>query len=142
MNNEIFVIKNIDYFTNYSRRLVFDSYGKNSEEENIDLIDYTIDNLSKKDEEELEKILSYEESLNIIKSIAKTQRHKTTKQKRYIITDESYIKILQSLGDRMTSNILNGLVNKGVVDTAYDSDANDFIFWIKDEYKKEKPETD
>ena len=41
------------------------------------------------------------------------------------------------------SKILNGLVNKGLVETAYDSESNDFIFWVKDDNKKEeKPETD
>jgi hypothetical protein len=136
MSNESFVIKDIDYFTNYSRRIIFDSYGQKSEENSdtvkTDLIDHAIDNLSQKDKEELDKILSYEEALNIVKSIAKVQTHKTTKEKRYVITDESYMEILQSLGDRMTSNILNGLVNRGIVDTAYDSDIDDFVFWVKD----------
>jgi len=136
MSNESFVIKDIDYFTNYSRRIIFDSYGQKSEENSdtvkTDLIDNAIDNLSQKDKEELDKILSYEEALNIVKSIAKVQTHKTTKEKRYVITDESYMEILQSLGDRMTSNILNGLVNRGIVDTAYDSDIDDFVFWVKD----------
>ena len=42
----------------------------------------------------------------------------------------------------MTSNILNGLVNKGIVETAYDDETNDFVFWIKNENKKEKRKTD
>jgi hypothetical protein len=132
MSDESFVIKDIDYFTNYSRRIVFDSYGQKSEE-NLDT-DKTdlMDNLSKKDKEELDKVLSYEEALNIVKSIAKIQTHKITKEKRYVITDDSYMEILQCLGDRMTSNILNGLVNRGIVDTAYDSDIDDFVFWVKD----------
>ena len=136
MSNESFAISDIDYFTNYSRRIIFDSYGQKSEENSditeTDLIDHAINNLSQKDKEELDKILSYEEALNIVKSIAKVQTHKTTKEKRYVITDESYMEILQSLGDRMTSNILNGLVNKGIVDTAYDGDIDDFVFWVKE----------
>jgi hypothetical protein len=136
MSDESFVIKDIDYFTNYSRRIVFDSYGQKSEEnsdtDKTDLIDSAIDDLSKKDKEELDKILSYEEAFNIVKSIAKVQTHKTTKEKRYVITEDSYMEILQCLGDRMTSNILNGLVNRGIVDTAYDSDIDDFVFWVKD----------
>jgi len=137
MSSESFIINDIDYFTNYSRRIIFDSYGQKSEEssdaDEKELIDVsTINSLSQKDQEELDKILSYDEALNIVKSIAKVQTHKITKQKRYIITDDSYMEILQSLGDRMTSNILNGLVNRGIVDTAYDSDIDDFVFWVKD----------
>ena len=40
----------------------------------------------------------------------------------------------------MISNILSGLVNKGLVDTAYDSQSNDFVFWVKEDDTK-KPET-
>ncbi len=128
MSNESFAISDIDYFTNYSRRIIFDSYGQKSEENS----DITETDLSQKDKEELDKTLSYDEALNIVKSIAKVQTHKTTKEKRYVITDKSYMEILQSLGDRMTSNILNGLVNKGIVDTAYDGDIDDFVFWVKE----------
>jgi hypothetical protein len=44
----------------------------------------------------------------------------------------------------MVSNLLNNLVNKGVIETGFDSDSNDFVFWIKDndKNKTEKPETD
>jgi hypothetical protein len=48
----------------------------------------------------------------------------------------------------MISNILNNLVNKGVLESAYDADLNDFVFWIKEEDEqnnkdsKDFPETD
>ena len=42
------------------------------------------------------------------------------------------------MNHRMTSNILNNLVNKGLVETGYDGNSNDFIFWIKDENKEDK----
>lgn len=43
----------------------------------------------------------------------------------------------------MVSNILNTLVNKGVLDSGYDSEKNDFIFWVKeDANNQETPETD
>jgi hypothetical protein len=32
----------------------------------------------------------------------------------------------------MISNMLNNLVNKGVLDSGFDDESNDFIFWIKD----------
>ena len=41
----------------------------------------------------------------------------------------------------MTSNIVNGLVQKGLIETAFDSEANDFIFWIKED-ENQKPKTD
>jgi hypothetical protein len=43
----------------------------------------------------------------------------------------------------MVSNIISGLVQKGLVETAFDEEANDFVFWVKnDQEEKEKPETD
>ena len=51
--------------------------------------------------------------------------------------------IVHKLNDRMVSNIISGLVQKGLVETAFDNEVNDFVFWVKnDENEKEKPETD
>ena len=53
--------------------------------------------------------------------------------------------ILIQLNQRMVSNIVRGLVKKGVVDSAFDSERNDFIFWVKDKENftdEEMPETD
>jgi hypothetical protein len=41
----------------------------------------------------------------------------------------------------MVSNIISGLVQKGLVETAFDEEANDFVFWVK-KNEEEKPETD
>jgi hypothetical protein len=35
----------------------------------------------------------------------------------------------------MISNLLNTLVNKGLVETAFDEKSNDFVFWVKNENK-------
>jgi hypothetical protein len=60
-----------------------------------------------------------------------------------MVNDQKFSEIISSLNDRMVSNILNSLVNKGLVETAYDSDSNDFIFWIpNNDNKDENPETD
>jgi hypothetical protein len=42
----------------------------------------------------------------------------------------------------MVSNILAKLVGDGLLDSAFDSERNDFIFWIKEDDQKQKPETD
>jgi hypothetical protein len=38
----------------------------------------------------------------------------------------------QPHSNSFNTSILNGLVNRGIVDTAYDSDIDDFVFWVKD----------
>jgi hypothetical protein len=132
-NDDWFVIKDLDGFINSTRRLVFNNYGGDAKDTNS-----LIGQLSENEEEELDRILSYDESYIIIKSIAKTQKNKNTKEKRLIINDLQFEEIVFALNDRMTSNILNGLVNRGLVETAYDEEQDDFIFWIKEKDEKEK----
>jgi hypothetical protein len=136
MNKE-YVIKDIDSFVLSSRSVVFNNFGKNQDNPSDDLIqDVKIEEL-----EEFNQVLSQEESMIIAKSIIKKQINKKTKQVRYIVTDDSFMEMIMLLNDRMVSNMLNGLVNKGLLETGFDEESNDFIFWIKDE-NKEKPETD
>lgn len=141
-NDEWFIVRDIDGFINSSRALVFNSFGKKDQNNNdIDPLDLQID---KTHQEELDQVLSFDEAKVIITSLIKKQKHKTTINKtRYLLNDNLFIKIIQSLNDRMISNLLNSLVNKGLVDTAYDAEANDFVFWVKDsENKNQQPETD
>ena len=91
------------------------------------------------EKEEFDKLLSPEESKVIVTQILKKQKHKTTQKLRYLVSDDLFISIIQILNDRMVSNTLANLVSKGLVESAYDSELDDFIFWVKDE---EKPETD
>lgn len=143
MNNEYFVVKDFDGFVNSARAIVFNHFGssKNNADDESDLL-MTID---PKDEKELDNILSVEESCVIVKEFLKKQTNQKTHKIRYLVSDEIFLQIIESLNDRMTSNILNDLVKKGLVETGYDSESNDFIFWVKDENKtieEEKPETD
>jgi hypothetical protein len=139
-NDEWFIVKDIDGLVDSSRALVFNNFGSKKEENSeVDLLDMEID---EKDKDELDKILSFDESKIIIIAMLKKQKNKKTNNIRYMLNDSLFMEIISSLNDRMVSNILNGLVNKGMVETAYDAETNDFVFWISDEYKKEKPETD
>lgn len=140
-NNDWFVIKDFEGFINSTRALVFNSFGSDNKDKSQD--DFIM-SISDKDKQEIDNILSYDESFNIAIPFLKKEKNKITKKIRYLVNDSSFMKIIYSLNDRMTSNILNGLVNKGLVETAYDSESNDFIFWIKDDNKnmQEKPETD
>jgi hypothetical protein len=140
-NDEWFVVKDVDGLIESSRALVFNNFGSKKEENTeVDLLDMQID---EKDRDELNSILSFDESKIIITTMLKKQKNKKTSNIRYILNDSLFMEIIVSLNDRMVSNILNGLVNKGMVETAYDAETNDFVFWISDEYKqKEKPETD
>jgi hypothetical protein len=141
MNKDWFVIKNIKEFTDKTRAIVYNNFGKWESESSLDQI---IDSIKDSDRSDIDKVLSYQESLIIIKQIAKKQRNKKTNKNRLILNEELFTQIVLDLNSRMISNILNELVRKGLVESAFDTESNDFIFWVKDEDKKsfEKPETD
>ena len=140
MNNEWFIIKDLDGFINSSRALVFNNFGTKSNESNSSTLSLQIDEI---DKTELDSILSFEESKVIISDHIRKQKNKKNKDIRYTLNDKIFLEIITSLNDRMVSNILHSLVNKGFVETGYDEESNDFVFWVSDEYKKkEKPETD
>jgi hypothetical protein len=140
MNEEWYVIKNIGEFVDKTRAMVFNNFGHSDENNEIDNL---LDDIKPEDEDEFNSILSHDESMIIAKSLLKKQKNKKTNETRYLVSDIIYFDMIQSLNDRMISNLLNTLVNKGLVETAFDENSNDFVFWIKDENKNaEKPETD
>jgi hypothetical protein len=139
INDDWFIIKDFEGFIEATRALVFNSFGSETKDKDKD--DFIM-SVTDKDRQELDKVLSYDESFSIIVGFLKKEKNKTTSKIRYLVNDDSYMKIIYALNDRMTSNILNGLVNKGLVETAYDDESNDFVFWIKeDENKNKNPET-
>ena len=141
MEQEWYVVKNLEEFVESSRSLVYNNFG-NSVDKN-DSIDSMLSMVvSDEEKKELDSILSHEESSIIITALLKKEVNKKTKKHRYVMTEKMFLSIIESLNDRMVSNMLNGLVNKGLLETGFDEETNDFIFWIKDENKKEKRKTD
>lgn len=132
-----YVVSNIEDFVTTARKLVFNSFGK-PEEEDEDLL-----LISPKDQKEFDEVLTQEESIIIAKNLLRKQTNKKTQEERYMVTDEIMVDIIDAMNSRMVSNILNSLVNKGVLESAYDTETNDFIFWIKDneEHNDKKPES-
>lgn len=134
-----YVVSDMEEFTDKARSIVYSNFGNWDAEiviENTDLPPKSI--------EELDKILTYTESHTIIRSLCKKQRSKISQNIRYVIDSAIFTKILETLNGRMISNLLQSLVNKGFVETAFDDKSNDFIFWVKDNEKdtQEKPEAD
>jgi Mg/Co/Ni transporter MgtE len=143
-NNEWFIIDDLEKFVESSRVLIFDSFGKN-DSTNIDDLSIMLNDLPKDEIEELNSVLTQEECLVMAKPFMKLEKNKRTQEIRYIISSKKYMEMLESFNSRMVSNLLNNLVNRGILDSAYDSDSDDFIFWVKDEddqKQKETPETD
>ena len=141
-DSQWFVIPDLSEFTDKARAIVYNNFGVWEDKSDIDLI---IDDVVDNEKEDFDKVLSHQESLVIVKENIKKERSKITKEIRYVLTDQMFADIVQKLNDRMVSNIINGLVKKGLVESAFDSEANDFVFWVKDNDEnkdEEKPETD
>jgi hypothetical protein len=141
-DNEWYVVKDLDSFVNTTRTLVFNNFGKTPDQQSdIDILDQiNIDEI-----DEFNSVLSYDESIIIAKEMLKKQVNKKTLKERYLVSDYMYMQLIESLNARMIGNILNNLVNKGLVETAFDEESNDFIFWCVDndkQNKNENPETD
>jgi hypothetical protein len=138
---DFFIIKDLDDFTSKVRAIVYNNFGDWEGKEQEDLIEI----VREEEKEDFDKVLSPQESLIIVKNLVRKQTNKKTNKSRYILNDKIFAKIIQDLNSRMVSNILNSLVQKGLVESAFDENSNDFIFWVKDNENKEnfeKPETD
>jgi len=138
-------IVNIDKLVDFSRRVIF----YNFDEDNDDLDDEDfmkkIEKIESKDSAEMNKVLPRDEVKAIFLDLIVKRRNKNTKQVAMFIKEEDYEEVLAQLNQRMVSNIVKGLVSKGLVESAFDSEKNDFVFWVRTDYddrKSENPETD
>jgi hypothetical protein len=136
MANQNYIIDNIEEFAENSRRLVFNHFGEQKVE--IKSEDDLLSHLDPKEEKELDSILSLNEAIAIVISLTRIQKHKKTQDKRYIINDKIFVDILEALNTRLVSNILINLTNKGLIESAYDSTLDDFVFWVKNEDENKK----
>lgn len=130
-NSDWYKIKDLSGFINHARELVFSSFDKVNEISDDELTS-TLSELAPKDKEELDRVLTYDECLVMAKNIIKIKISKKTKKESYYVNDIILTKMLESFNSRMVSNILSKLVSDGLLDTAYDNDKNDFIFWVVD----------
>lgn len=142
-NKEWFQVIDLDKFIESTRVLIFNSFGKTNENQ-PDELSLVMEDLPKAEIEELNTVLTQEECVIMSKEFLKERRNNKTKQTVFFITNQKYMEMIECFNSRMISNMLNNLVNKGLLETAYDSESNDFVFWIKDNDKNqnEKPETD
>ena len=134
---EIVSIKKI---IDFSRKLVYYNFDETTEGMDDATFLEKIDNIGQDTEPEMDLLLPYDEYKNIFKPMIFTEEN------RMYVKDDDYDDFLVQLNQRMVSNIVHGLVKRGVLNTAFDDEKNDFIFWVKKEYEldeeDESPETD
>jgi hypothetical protein len=135
-----YVIKNIRKFINKTRIIVYNNFGGWEDKQ----VNTKLTLKNKTEKGELDQILPFNESKSIILPLIKKEKNIHTSKVRYVINDQDFNKALMDLNSRMISNIIASLVNKGLIETAFDEKVNDFVFWVKDNENEnlEKPETD
>jgi uncharacterized protein YjgD (DUF1641 family) len=131
MKNNKFEITDIDKFVECSRVLVFDCMGKD-QTSRLDDMKYTLSELSEEERNELNEVLSQEEAMSICKLFLRQYD-----DNKFIVSNKQYTKLIDSLNTRLVSNMLNNLVNRGLLETAFDHESNDFIFWVKENENEE-----
>jgi Mg/Co/Ni transporter MgtE len=142
MSKDNYIIDDLDQFAESARKLVYNGFGKGVTDDPDEFTKLVTD-ISPEEVEELNKILSQQEALIIVKNIAKEQKHKISNKIRYIINEKIFSQIIEEMNSRLVSNILTNLASRGLIESAYDTTLNDFVFWVnEDETKNPKPETD
>lgn len=135
MDKNKYIINDLDTFTDSARKLVFGAFGKDNEENILDEFDSLINEISKEDQAELNAVLTQKESLQIVKDLSRRQTNKQTKETRYLIDEKRFSEILEALNARLVSNILSNLTKQGLIESAYDAELDDFVFWVKEDNK-------
>lgn len=130
-DSDWYKINDLVGFINHARELVFKSFGQVNEMSDDELTS-TLSELGPKDKDELNRILTYDECLVIAKNLIKIKTSKKTKKESYYVNDIILTQMLESFNSRMVSNILAKLVSDGLLDSAFDTEKNDFIFWTVD----------
>jgi hypothetical protein len=142
MSKDNYIIDDLEEFTQSARKLVYNGFGKGVVED-PDEFTKLVTHISPEELEELNKILSQKEAVVIVKNIAKEQKNRYTKKIRYVIDEKIFSEIIEAMNARFVSNILTNLASRGLIESAYDPEINDFVFWaIDDGEKDESPETD
>lgn len=141
-----YYINNIEEFVESTRKLVFFYFGDTGKSADAALSSHPVCVLSEDEIQEMNSSLSYNESLLIVQQYAQKRFSKNKKTYKYYINEQILFDIIEALNSRMVSNILNNLVNAGILESGFDPDVDDFVFWIKEGLDKknhnEKPETD
>ena len=134
---EWFTIIDLEAFVDSTRVLVYELFGNESKgkdkDENIAKTNTDYKKLTKTEQEEINECLTYQEALLISKDFLKERVNKKLKQKKYLISEKSYLSFLESLNARLVSNMLSKMVKQDLLESAFDEESNDFIFWLKEE---------
>lgn len=131
MKKEWYDITDVDLFIEASRVLVYSSFGQKDEMQDVQEMKMSLDDLDDTEKEEINRCLPQQECLAIAKNHLKKYKNKKN-EILYRISDKAYMAFIESLNSRLVSNMLHKLSIEGYLETAFDSNLNDFVFWVKE----------
>lgn len=124
-------VVNIDKLINFSRKIIYHNFDEGNsnltDSEFLQKVDSSVDT---DDQKEMNSLLPFLECKAIFKPFL--VRVLSKDDLYYRIKEDDYDEILIQMNRRMVSNIVKDLVAKGLVESAFDNDKNDFVFWVKD----------
>ena len=110
----------------FIRKLVYDSFSdpvdyNDIEQNEMGMLDIK---LTTEETQELNKLLSIEECLSVVKP-----RLKPTKDNTYLLNGNIFEQMVYDINGRMISNTMRSLVERDLLEVAFDDNKNDFVFW-------------
>lgn len=136
-------IVNLKKLIEFSRKVVYSNF--DSDNDSLTDTDFLskVENLNfnAEDLEEINYLLPMKEC-EIIFFEHILIRTKKKRHRELFMKEGEFDMILVELNKRMISNIVQSLVKKGALETAFDNEKNDFIFWVKEDYVEDKTEED
>lgn len=132
MKAEWLEISDKEKLIDWSRRFVYTTFGSNDDEKfDIEEIMKEMDALDDEHIQEMDRIIPLVDTKNIMSQFVKKRRNKITGRIGLFIKEDDYQIFLTELNHRMVSNTVSGLVAKGLLESAFDNDKNEFVFWVK-----------
>jgi len=131
----VYQITNLLEFLDASRVWLYTMFGGLNPSESMDMkyVDLKVD-----EKQEIDKVLNIKEVINIAQEYIKFNEHDGI----WLITEDRYEELLIELNARMTSNLLASMVSSGILESAYDSEINDFVFWRTNEKDNNEQQAD
>jgi hypothetical protein len=124
----IYIIEDLSMFVDSVRKIVYSAFGSDVSKDEDSIFEELTD-LDESDIEEMESVLSKAECMTISKSHIQFQKNKKTKKQRIVMTNNNFNAFIEAVNARLVSNLLASLVKKGLIESAYDPEEDDFIFW-------------
>jgi len=122
----IYEITDIDEFVKSLRSIILENF---YEEEDKKKSTSEFDSLMKSKRKKIEEKLTIQEAENIIRPMLKTVVNNIG-EIEHTISHKGFKKMLDELNKRVISNILIELSAEGLIESGFDEEKNDFIFWI------------